>query len=613
LCPGLDRGGDCAGSEPGGMIVRRLLVIALAVAVVASGGPALTQTAVPAGSVTIKLIALNDFHGYIAPSETARLPVTGDPGKTVTEPVGGVAYLATAIRQLAAQNPLHAVVGAGDMVGASPLNSALFHDEPTIESLGAAGLEYTSVGNHEFDEGKVELLRKQNGGCRAGGTIGKDTCLNGTFAGAKFKYLAANVIDQSTGKTLFPAYAIKQFDIGNGKHIGIAFVGVILKDTPSVTTAAGVRGVTFADEADTINALLPQIAAQGVHAVVVLIHQGITNKGSGATCSGPSGDLLPILDKLDPSIALVISGHTHRAYICPHGEGTQHSKVFYTSAGRFGQMLSNIDVTVDTATDTITGVRAVNESVVNDVTPNPAPASFTAFAPEPVIARNIALYLQATAPLVNRVVGHIAADFTNSPLESGLPVDATSGESSMGDLIADSRLEATQSFGAVAAFINPGGIRSVLRVRALDGSKTPGDVTYGETYSAAPFGDLLYTETLNGTQIYDLLAEQWLNKKSGQILGVSRGFTYTWDAHLPDGSSKVIPGSVMIGGHPVVPNGAYRITIDSFLADGGDEFTVLRNGSAKVAGEIDRDALNEYITKHSPVAPAPHNRIIRKN
>jgi len=591
------------------MRFSRVALLTLALACVAIPPP--THGASSGAAVTVKLIAINDFHGYIAPTETLRVPDPAQPGAMVTEPVGGAAYLATAVHRLEAENPRHVVVGAGDMVGASPLGSALFHDEATIQALNAIGLEYTSVGNHEFDEGKAELQRKQHGGCRPGGTIGKDTCLiDGRFAGAAYEYLAANVIDADTGKTLFPPYAIKQIDTGDGHHVAIAFIGVVLKDTPTVTTAFGVRGLSFTDEADAINALVPEINAQGVHAIVVLIHQGIATKVGfdEHSCAGASGDLLPVLDRLDPSIKLVVSGHTHRAYICPHGQGTQHATVFYTSAGKFGQALSDIDLTIDPVTDTISGIDAHNELVVNDVVANPAPAAYPALAPDPPLAALVARYTAASKPLVNRVIGHITADFTT---DGSATASGGSGESALGDLIADARLEATRSQGAVAAFMNEGGIRSTLRVRALDGSKTPGDVLYGETYAVEPFGDLLYTETLTGAQLYTLLGEQWPHKGDAGLLSVSHGFHYVWDASLPDGSSKVVPGSVTIDGRPVVMTGTYRVTVDAFLIGGGDGFVALESGTGRVSGGIDRDVLDAYITAHSPLAPGPRDRIQR--
>jgi 5'-nucleotidase len=574
----------------------RALLVLLAVAVLGA--------APPPAEITVKLIAINDFHGYIEPSETFKLPDPSDPQKMLSVPVGGAAYLATAIAQLKAENPRNVVVGAGDMVGASPLGSALFHDEPTIQALNAMGLEITSVGNHEFDNGKAELLRKQRGGCFPGGKIGVDTCLiDHAFTGAKYKYLAANVIDDATGKTLFPPYTIKYFDAGNGKRVGIAFIGVVLKGTPVVTTAAGVRGLHFNDEAATINALLPSIYAQGVHAVIVLIHQGIfTQVGyNDPSCAGADGDLLPVLDKLDRSIRLVISGHTHRAYLCASGQGTNNPHVFYTSAGMYGQVVSDINVDLDVTTGKIANISARNELVINDRAPNPIARTEQALSPDPAIAALVARYEKATAPLVNRVIGHLSADLSLDGMET---VHGGSGETAIGNVIADARLAATKAAPQSddIAFINAGGIRSDL---------LSGDVTYGEAYKVEPFGDLLYTETLTGAQLITLLDEQFIGKKEAELLGISHGLAYTWDASKPDGASKVVPGSVTFNGKPLDLTASYRVTIDGFQADGGDGFVVLRQGTKKIAGPFDLDALDNYITAHSPLAPPPLDRIIR--
>jgi len=591
----------------------RVAVLAFVAAFAGAASGASSQPhAAPSARVTVKLIAINDFHGYVLPSETIRIADPADPSKQIVEPVGGAAYLATAVAKLRAENPANVVVGAGDMVGASPLGSALFHDEGTIDALDAIGLRYTSVGNHEFDEGKAELLRKQRGGCRPGGTIGVDTCLGGTFRGAQYEYLAANVIDEATGAPLFPPYAIHRFDVG-GRRVTIAFVGVVLHDTPKETTANGVRGVRFLDEADTVNALLPRLARQGIHAVVVLIHQGLfTQVGfDDHSCAGADGDLLPELDRLDPSIPLVISGHTHVAYICPHGEGTQRGRVFYTAAGRYGQMVTDLDVTLDVRHDTIVGIRAHNVLVVNDRAPNPAPSAYPAFAPDARVAAIVARYTAAAAPLVNREVGRITADFTTEGMEANA---GGAGESAIGDLIVDARLAATSGGDepAVAAFIDSGGVRSGLRYRSVDGTGTPGVVNAGDVYRVEPFGDLLLTETLTGAQLYELLAEQWLHKKNPEMLDVSRGVRYIWDASLPDGASKVVPGSLTIDGVPVSPTATYRITTDSFTADGGDGYVVLRDGTDRVTSVVDRDALAAYIAAHSPLTPLPLDRIIRK-
>lgn len=366
--------------------VRRFGTLLRIFAVLLAAG--VLGAAPPGPQIAVKLIAINDFHGYLDPSEAFALPDPADPQITLRVPVGGAAYLATAIADLKAANPRNVVVGAGGMVGASPPDSAFFHDEPTIQALSAMGLEFTSVGTTEFGEGKAELLRKQHGGCRPGGKIGVDTCFGGPFTGAKFEYLAANVIDEATGKSLFPPYAIKYFDAGGGKRVGIAFIGVVLHGTPPVT------GLRFADEAATINALLPSINAQGLHAVVVLIHQGITTTVSydDPSCAGAAGDLLPELDNLDRSIRLVIGGHTQSAYLCASGQGTNNPHVFYTSAGKYGEIVSDINLNLDVATDTIVGISARNELVVNDRAPNPLARTVSAQVPNPAIAALVARY-----------------------------------------------------------------------------------------------------------------------------------------------------------------------------------------------------------------------------
>jgi len=580
--------------------LHRFLASAFAIGLAIAANPA---PSVPANAtVTVKVIAINDVHGYLEAGQTYTVPDPADPTKRVRVPVGGMAYLATAIARLRAENARNILVGAGDLVGASPLTSGLFHDEPTIEALDRLGLALSAVGNHEFDQGKIELLRKQHGGCRPDGHIGVDTCLDGSFRGATWPYLAANVIDTSTGRLLFPAYAIRTFDAGNGKRIPIAFVGAVLKDTPMVTTAAGVRGVRFLDEATSINAQLPKLAAAGVHAVVVLVHQGMLTKANADFhgCDGAGGDLLPILERLDPSIRLVLSAHTHEAYVCANGRGTQHSHAFYTQSSSYTRMVGDIDVTLDVATDRIVHVKGDNVLIVNDRTPNPAPAAYPALAPDPHIAALVALYAGATAPLVNRPVGKLNGELNRDGENT---TDGATGETTMGDVVADARLEMTAGTpeAAVAAFINAGGVRANL---------PSGVVTYGAMYSVAPFGDLLITETLTGAQLYDLLDEQFVGKSRPALLGVSRGFTYAWDASQPD-AQKVVRGSVAINGVPVSATGTYRVTVDDFMAGGGDGFAAFTHGTDRRTGGVDHDVLEQYLAAHAPLDPPARNRITR--
>lgn len=568
---------------------------------------------VAAGSATVKLIAINDFHGNLSPTGTVSVPDPANPAATIKEPVGGAAYLATLVKQLQAENPLHVTVGAGDLIGASPLNSALFYDEPTIQALSAMRIEYSSVGNHEFDKGKNELQRLQGGGCAPQGTPGEDTCIiAGDFNGGRFEYLAANVIDNETHRPLFPAAAVKNIDVGRGRTVKIGFIGLVLQETPTIVTPSGVAGLSFIDEAAAANALVPKLKRQGVNAIVVLIHKGIstTVPFNDPSCGGASGDLLPILDKLDRSIALVVSGHTHQAYLCK-GQGTSNDQVTYTSAGSYGRYVSDIDLTIDIGSGAITGIAAQNHLVVNDTAANPAPEAYPTLAPDRAVAKLVDVYTSAAAPLTNQVIGSITADITRSAdITAG-----SSGESALGDVIADSQLAATQgeTQQAVVAFMNPGGIRTDLIYSQISGGESPGQVTYGELFSVQPFGNSLVTMTLTGGQLYELLGQQWVGQTSPRILQVSEGFTYSWDNSLPQGQSKVVDGSIAIGGVPVDKSASYRITVNNFLASGGDNFSVLTQGTDLVGGAQDIDAMTAYFQATSPVPPGPKNRIQRVN
>lgn len=563
-----------------------------------------TVTIVDNDPVPLKLISFNDYHGNLnPPGSTIRAVDPADATKTVNLPAGGVEYLATLVKQFKAQNPRNAVLGAGDLIGASPLVSALFHDEPAIETLSKLGLEYSSVGNHEFDDGSTELSRMQNGGCFPGGS--GDTCQNGNFTGASFKYLAANVVDLATGRSYFPGYAIKQFDIGGGEKIGVAFIGLVLKNTPNIVTPSGVAGLAFADEAGAANALVPEIKAAGVKAIVILIHEGGFSTGlyNDKSCPGLSGDVLPILDKLDPEIDIVISGHTHSAYNC-----TRPGGLLLTSASSFGRVLTSIDVTVDRTTKDIVSKTADNAVVVNASTSAVVDAAYPPLAKDPDQTAILTRYNDLVAPLANKVIGSISADLTRTT--------NLAGESSLGDVIADTQLDATDDAGfgdAVIAFMNPGGIRTDFLVSQISGGETAGQVTYGEAFTVQPFGNSLVTMTLTGAQIKTLLEQQFPPTQTApRILQPSRGFAYTYDANGAD-NAKINAASIKINGVTIDPGLTYRVTVNSFLATGGDNFFVLKDGTNRLGGAVDLDALTEYFDMHSPVAPGLQNRITRLN
>ena len=562
---------------PSSSFQRRYLALVVTATLVAMLMGAGTVGAVPSGSVDVQLLAINDFHGNLEPP-------SGSSGRILTPTgnvnAGGIAYLATHIKALEATNPRTLVVSAGDLIGASPLLSALFHDEPTIEAMNSLGLDFNAVGNHEFDEGGAELLRMQNGGCHP-----TDGCLDGDgFAGADFQFLAANVVREDNGKTVFPAYKMRSF-----AGAKVAFIGVVLEGTPTIVTPAGVAGLDFLDEASTVNALVPGLKAKGIETIVVLIHEGGFQTGLYDQCTGISGPVFDIVNALDDEVDVVISGHTHQAYDC------SIDGKLVTSASSFGRLVTDIDLTIDRTTGEVTSMAANNVIVTRDVA---ADAAETAL---------IARYNVIAAPLANRVIGSITSDITRTA--------TTAGESALGDVIADAQLEATAQAGfgeAVVAFMNPGGIRADMIFGQISGGELPGEITYGESFTVQPFGNSLVTMTLTGAQIETLLEQQFAGcgAASNRILQVSDGFSYTWvTSALP--CDKVDPTTIKINGVTVGPTASYRVTVNSFLADGGDSFPVLVQGTNRLGGAVDTDALEAYFVANSPVAPGPQDRITR--
>jgi len=531
----------------------------------------------PPKTVDVQLLAINDFHGNLQPP-------AGSSGRVGATLAGGVEYLATHIKNLEATNPDRTLeVAAGDLIGASPLLSAAFHDEPTIEAMNALGLDISAVGNHEFDEGVDELLRMQNGGCHP-----VDGCQDGDgFAGANFQYLAANVVYKSNGKSIFPAYKVRSL---GGAQIG--FIGLTLEGTPDIVTASGIQTVNFLDEATTINAATQELKKKGVHTIVVLIHEGGAqsvplSESTTDTCTGMSGAITGIVAQLDDEVDMVVSGHTHNAYNCllPNAASRQ---IPVSSGSSFGRLVTDIDMTINKDTDQPTSISVDNKIVTRDVALDPAETAI------------ISKYNTAIAPIANRVVGSTTADIVRA--------NNAAGESALGDVIADAQLEDSLGQGAQLAFMNPGGIRTDLVYANIYGGEAPGEVTYGEAFNVQPFNNYVVTQTMTGAQIKTVLEQQFCAARGTLVLQVSAGFTFTWSESAPCGS-KV--SNIALNGTPLDPSASYRVTMNSFLADGGDSFPEFKNGTNRVFGGLDIDALTDYLGAHSPVAPGPQNRITK--
>ncbi|WP_127499704.1 bifunctional metallophosphatase/5'-nucleotidase [Actinoplanes solisilvae] len=603
--------------------LRHLAVPALALAVVAVLAPApgaqRSAAAAPpefqpvsvnyglphGATVKGQFLSYNDFHGAIDPPSGSGAVVNAAGTST---PAGGVEYLATNLKKLRAEAKADGrstiTVGAGDLIGATPLVSAAFHDEPTIELMNQIGLQVSSVGNHEFDEGVDELIRMQRGGCHPA-----DGCQDGDgFGGAKFTYLAANTINRKTGLPILPPIDIK---IVNGVPVG--FVGMTLEGTAAIVNPAGITKVRFADEVETANKWGNVLKLLGVKAQVLLVHEG----GSQATatptpgvsdCTGFTGPIVPIVAGLNPEFGLVVSGHTHRFYSCtlPNKKGTS----VVTSAGTNGQLVSDIDWTVDRRTGRFAEITAKNVIVENGVPDGNGGWRRDAngvFLKNPdtvdAAAKKIAdKYRTAVAPIANRIVGRITADITRTATPAG--------ESPLGDVIADAQLARTVGVGAQIALMNPGGIRADFDAEQSSGGEANGEVTYGEAFTVQPFNNLVVTQALTGAQL-DAVLEQQFAGQAGQtttkILQVSNGFTYTWSASAPLGA-KV--SNLALNGTPIDPAASYQVTTNDFLANGGDGFSTLTAGTGRVtAPGFDVDALVAYLGAGAPVAPGPANRI----
>ncbi|MGM0559149.1 MAG: bifunctional metallophosphatase/5'-nucleotidase [Myxococcota bacterium] len=556
-------------------VIRRLFVLFLSASLLAATACAgsgatekkddsRTTSETAATPVHVKLLAFNDFHGNLQ-GPVSDVEVDGE-----EVPAGGLAQLAALIQKKRAEHPNTIVVAAGDMIGASPLISALLHDEPTIEGLNKAGLMVTSVGNHEFDEGLAELERMANGGCHP-----EDGCTGDRqFNGAEFQFLAANVL-RDGGETVFPATMVRDY---GGVKIG--FIGLTLEGTGDIVTPSAVEGLTFADEVQTIDKYTAELREQGVEAIVVLIHEGARpeNPGTINDCGNLDGPVVDIVENSDPEVDVFVTGHTHRTYVCDI-DGR-----LVTSAMSYGRLLTEIDLKIDPETNDV-----VEKSAANFVVR-------TEGDQDQEVAELVAFYEGLTQEVAGKRVGAISATLGSEP--------GPDGESTMGKVIADAQLAATSdSAGAQLALMNPGGVRSPLE---HEGSE-PTPVTYADLHRVQPFNNTLVTMTLTGQQIHDVLEQQFRGEYA-KVLLPSAGFHYTWnkDGEIGD---RVDPASITLDGEPLDLEATYRVTVNNYLADGGDGFETLTAGEDRHIGPVDLEAAVDYFSKNSPVSAPGDDRI----
>ncbi|MEW1676429.1 bifunctional metallophosphatase/5'-nucleotidase [Streptomyces noursei] len=592
-----------------GRLARRLAACAAVLAT--ATGVALTATAPPAGAdgarrpagtVDVQLLSFNDFHGNLEPPQgsSGSVEELQADGTKKTVPAGGVEYLAQSLRTARKGHPYSVTAAAGDMIGASPLLSGLFHDEPTIEAMNGLGLDVTSVGNHEFDEGRAELTRMQRGGCHP-----KDGCYEKgkTFRGADFPYLAANVTDDRTGKPILKPYTVWQH-----KGVKIGFIGVTLKGTPDIVNADGVKGLTFHGEVETINKYAKVLDRQGVKAIVALIHEGgmpaSTSYNGNCDSPGPgagiSGAIVDIAKRVSPQVDALVTGHTHQSYTCTIPDPAGHPRTV-TSAASYGRLYTDTTLTYDRRSHDIVRTAVHGPHAVNHVVDRTQPKA-------PDMTSLIGRWNKLAAPIADKPVGYISADINGRG--AGTP------EEPLGDLIADAQLAATQDpgkGGAQLALMNPGGIRSDLAYKA-SGGEGDGVVTYAEAFTVQPFTNMTNVVDLTGAQLLAALQQQVSgpNEASPKILQISHGLTYTLDM-TKTGAARVVADSVKLNGAALDPAKTYRVAMNEFLAGGGDGFPALKQGTNKYVGPSDLDALTAYLTAHStptsPLAPPAADRI----
>ncbi|MDH2392720.1 bifunctional metallophosphatase/5'-nucleotidase [Streptomyces sp. HNM0663] len=578
-------------------------------------------------TVDVQLLSFNDLHGHLEPpsGSSGAVKETQPDGTVTSVPAGGIEYLAASLREAREKNRYSVTAAAGDMVGASPLISGLFHDEPTIEALNKLDLDVAGVGNHEFDEGATELARLQKGGCHP-----VDGCFEEgkTFEGADFPYLAANVTNEKTGKPI-----LKPYTVWKKGGVKIGFIGVTLEGTPDIVSANGIKGLKFHDEIETINKYARELDRQGVKSIVALIHEGgspasssynydCDSPGAGDGISGPIADIAKgITSKVDA----LVTGHTHQAYVCTIPDPAGKPRLV-TSAASYGRLYTETTLTYDRRTKDIVRTAVKTDKWRQAKLPkwlpwwwvqqhaqgkNPTAANHVVRrdqTPASDMTQLIKRWNELAVPIASRPQGHISADINGR--------GATTPEKPLGDLIADAQLEGlapADKGGAQLALMNPGGIRADL-VHKASGDEGDGVVTYGEAYTVQPFTNMMNVVDLTGAQLITALQQQvsGSNEESPKILQVSEGFTYTLDL-TKSGADRIVVDSVKLNGEAIDPSKTYRVAMNEFLAGGGDGFTVFKEHTNKLVGVSDLEMFNAYLAAHSspeqPLDPPAGGRI----
>ena len=490
----------------------------------------------PPRTVQLQVLGVNDLHGNLEPTLVS--------GKAA----GGVAYLGSYLAAAKAADPKGTItVHAGDTVGASPLISSWFHDEPTIEATNLMHFDVGTLGNHEFDEGGTEMLRLIRGGHRDDGKQvkgGQDTS-DPDFPGADYPYVSANVTYAENGKYVLPPFTIVKRE---GVKVGI--IGVTTTETPSIVVPDAVAPFHFGDISDAVDKQVKVLNRLGVHTIVVLAHAG----GFQDPGTDPAGEILTETAQMSPDVDLVVAGHTHSLL------NTRVNNALVVQAYRYGTAFDKVTLTVDRRKGDVTASTADVVTTYDE-----------GITPQPALADLVQTFKDRIAPVSSRVVGTAAGPATR---------DVTAaGESSLGDLIADAQAHET---GAQIALMNPGGIRADLKA---------GQLTFGDLFAVQPFDNGLVKMTLTGAQLKAVL-EQQFPAAGDKILQVS-GIKETYDRTRAEGDR--ITSLTLADGTPIDPAATYTVACNSFLATGGDGFTVFKDGTGVTSYGTDVDALENHV------------------
>lgn len=534
----------------------------------------------PAAPEQVTIFSINDFHGNLQSEQPVPYQYTQNyNGKVVNGAAGGYAYLAAKLKERRAAVGASILVGAGDLMGASPMGSALLKDEPVVEALNRIDLSVTAVGNHEFDSGTADLMRRIQGGCPQTG------CAFSDFSGARYAYLGANVIDKTTRQAWLPPYVIRQ--VGNLK---IGFIGAVTADVPNLVAGDAVKQLEFEDEAKAINRYVPELQKQGVDAIVVLIHEGANFKGSENDptyrCEGLQGPIIGIANRIDPAVSLIVSGHSHQGYTCKIGGK------LVVQGRSYGAFLTESTLSIDKASRRVVKAEAVNHLIDQQQ-----------IVPDAAAQKLVAEVSRLTASMRSRPVISL-----NKPLQR-FSQDKVF-DSTLGNLIADAQLHHAQHIGqADIAFMNSGGIRNDLPSGV---NTSPVQVNFGDLYAVQPFGNGVIRLKMTGEQIRQVLQQQWQNRPAGDVkkLFVSDGFSYEW--HKKAVVAEQIQ-NLRLHGELLSNEKIYTVIVNSFLADGGDGFTVFRQASERALIGRDLDAMESYIREAGKkIEQIPVNRVILK-